>query len=145
MYAHVVVGTDGSESAKLAVEHAAHLAKASEAKLHVVHAVKLPSRAALVAPEMAAAAASADVDAERWARQLLDETAAPLAADGLRVETYLSPRSPADALCAVAEEQMADVIVVGNKGMKGARRILGSVPNDVAHRAGCAVLIVPTC
>jgi nucleotide-binding universal stress UspA family protein len=145
MYAHVVVGTDGSETARLAVEHAAHLAKSSGAKLHVVHAVRLPSRAAMVAPEMAAMAASADVDAETWARQLLVDTAAALEADGQRVETHLSARAPADALCEVAEEQMADVIVVGNRGMKGARRILGSVPNDVAHRAGCAVLIVPTC
>jgi nucleotide-binding universal stress UspA family protein len=145
MYAHVVVGTDGSETARLAVEHAAHLARSSGAKVHVVHAVRLPSRAPLVAPEMAGVAASADVDVERWARELLAETASALEGEGLRVQTHLSARSPADALCEVAEQQMADVIVVGNKGMRGARRILGSVPNDVAHRAGCAVLIVPTC
>jgi nucleotide-binding universal stress UspA family protein len=42
---------------------------------------------------------------------------------------------------AVAEEQQVDLIVVGNKGMKGAKRILGSVPNAVAHAAPCAVLI----
>jgi nucleotide-binding universal stress UspA family protein len=33
---------------------------------------------------------------------------------------------------------------VGNKGMKGVRRVLGSVPNAIAHSAGCAVLIVNT-
>ena len=145
MYEHVVVGTDGSVTAKRAVEHAAHLAKGSGATLHVVHAVRLPSRAAMVAPEMAAAAAGADADAERFARELLDELAAGLAADGIDVRTHLSAKAPADALCAVANEEGADVIVVGNKGMKGARRVLGSVPNHVAHRADCAVLIVPTC
>lgn len=145
MYAHVVVGTDGSATAKLAVDHAAHLARSSGAVLHVVHAVRLPSRAALVAPEMAAAAAGADADAEQHARRLLDDAAAALGADGIDVRTHLSVRSAADALCTVAEEVGADVIVVGNKGMKGARRVLGSVPNAVAHHAGCAVLVVPTC
>jgi nucleotide-binding universal stress UspA family protein len=44
----------------------------------------------------------------------------------------------------VADSERADLIVVGNKGMKGARRVLGSVPNSVAHRANCSVLILPT-
>ena len=145
MYTNVVVGTDGSATAGRAVEHAAHLAGSSGATLHVVHAVRLPSRAARVAPEMAAAAAGADADAERFATQLLEEVAAKLTAEGLTVRTHLSAKTAADALCAVAAEHEADVIVVGNKGMKGVRRVLGSVPNDVAHRADCAVLIVPTC
>jgi nucleotide-binding universal stress UspA family protein len=51
---------------------------------------------------------------------------------------------PAEALTGVADREAADLIVVGNKGMKGARRVLGSVPNDVAHRATCSVLIVDT-
>ena len=49
---------------------------------------------------------------------------------------------PADVLCAVAEEQGADVLIVGNKGMH--RRVLGSVPNTVSHKAPCSVLIVKT-
>lgn len=145
MYANVVVGTDGSATAARAVEHAAHLAASSGATLHLVHAVRLPSRAALVAPDLAAVAVGADADAERHGRRLLDDAAAKLLADGLAVRTHLSVHGAADALCAVAEEQQAEVIVVGNRGMKGARRLLGSVPNDVAHRAACAVLIVPTC
>ena len=52
-------------------------------------------------------------------------------------------RSP-DRIVSVAEEQQVELIVVGNKGMKGAKRILGSVPNAVAHSAPCAVLIVST-
>jgi nucleotide-binding universal stress UspA family protein len=50
----------------------------------------------------------------------------------------------ADLITQVAEQVNADLIVVGNKGMKGARRLLGSVPNRVAHRALCSVLIVRT-
>jgi nucleotide-binding universal stress UspA family protein len=52
---------------------------------------------------------------------------------------------PVDALVNVAEQEGADLIVVGNKGMAGVRgKVLGSVPNSVAHRAHCAVLILPT-
>ena len=51
---------------------------------------------------------------------------------------------PADAICEVAAEVGADVIVVGNKGMNGVRRVLGSVPNSVAHQAPCSVLIAFT-
>ncbi len=56
-----------------------------------------------------------------------------------------SVEPPAAAICKVAEAVQADVVVVGNKGMKGARWVMGSVPNAVAHKAHCAVLIVPTC
>ena len=51
----------------------------------------------------------------------------------------------ADAIVDVAEEQRCDLIVVGNKGMTGAKRfLLGSVPNKVSHHAPCSVLIVRT-
>jgi len=52
--------------------------------------------------------------------------------------------APADAICEVAAEVDADLIIVGNKGMKGVRRVLGSVPNSVAHQAPCSVLIAAT-
>ena len=52
---------------------------------------------------------------------------------------------PADAILDVAEEINADLIVVGNKGMTGARRfLLGSVPNKVSHHAPSSVIIVRT-
>ena len=47
-------------------------------------------------------------------------------------------------LIADAAEVEADLIVVGNKGMTGVRRVLGSVPNSVAHSAPCSVLIAFT-
>ena len=52
--------------------------------------------------------------------------------------------SPADAILDTAKAVGADLILVGSKGMRGARRVLGSVPNSVAHGAECAVLIVKT-
>ena len=145
MYERIVVGTDGSKTAKAAVDHAAHIAYLSSATLHLVCAVRLPSRSALMAPEFATVAHTADVDAERAGKEMLDALASKLRADGLAVRTHVSVEPPSAAICKVAEAERADVIVVGNKGMKGARRVLGSVPNAVAHKASCAVLIVPTC
>jgi nucleotide-binding universal stress UspA family protein len=62
-------------------------------------------------------------------------------------EVNVHPREgdPADAILDVAEERSSDLIVVGNKGMSGAKRfLLGSVPNKVSHHAPCSVLIVRT-
>ena len=62
----------------------------------------------------------------------------------LDVHTHVRPDEPAQALVAVADETRARMIVVGSQRMRGARRVLGSVPNRVSHHARCAVLIVPT-
>jgi len=61
------------------------------------------------------------------------------------VRTHPIQGDPADAILNVAEEIKADLIVVGNKGMTGARRyFLGSVPNKVSHHAPCSVMIIRT-
>ena len=58
--------------------------------------------------------------------------------------THAREGDPADAILDVAEETKADLVIVGNKGMTGARRfLLGSVPNKISHHAPCSVLIVP--
>jgi nucleotide-binding universal stress UspA family protein len=64
---------------------------------------------------------------------------------GVPVNVYPRQGDPADAILDVAEEQDADLVVVGNKGMTGAKRfLLGSVPNKVSHHAPCSVLIIRT-
>ena len=64
---------------------------------------------------------------------------------GVEVETFAREGDPADAILDVAEERGADLVVVGNKGMTGAKRfLLGSVPNKVSHHAPCSVLIIRT-
>ena len=66
-------------------------------------------------------------------------------AAGVEVETFARQGDPADAILDVAEERNADLIIVGNKGMTGAKRfLLGSVPNKVSHHAPCSVLIIRT-
>jgi nucleotide-binding universal stress UspA family protein len=66
-------------------------------------------------------------------------------AGGVPVETFAREGDPADAILDVAEERSADLVVVGNTGMTGAKRfLLGSVPNKVSHHAPCSVLIIRT-
>ncbi len=64
---------------------------------------------------------------------------------GVEVHTHAREGDPADAILDVAEERKTDLIIVGNKGMTGAKRfLLGSVPNKVSHHAPCSVLIIRT-
>ena len=75
----------------------------------------------------------------------LREAAERIEAAGVQVTSYAREGDPADAILDVAEERGADLIVVGNKGMTGAKRfLLGSVPNKVSHHAPCSVLIIRT-
>lgn len=63
----------------------------------------------------------------------------------MEVNIHARQGDPADAILDVAEEQNADVVIVGNRGMTGAKRfLLGSVPDKVSHHAPCSVLIVRT-
>jgi nucleotide-binding universal stress UspA family protein len=74
------------------------------------------------------------------------EAAAALAAEaGAEVTTHALAGDPADALLSLCEQVDADLLVIGNRGMQGARRfLLGSVSSRCAHHAGCSVLIVQT-
>jgi len=145
MFKKLVVGTDGSETADEAVRKAAELAHTAGAKLHIVSAYE-PVAPARLREE----AVEVPRDLE-WAinpRQDVDATldhAAAIAGEGIEVETHARQGDPADAILDVAEEISADLIIVGNKGMTGARRfLLGSVPNRISHHAPCAVLIIRT-
>jgi nucleotide-binding universal stress UspA family protein len=73
---------------------------------------------------------------------LLDKV--PGGIEGIKVEIHTAVGDPAEVLVKRADEVGADLIVVGSKGMRGTRRVLGSVPNSVAHKAGCHVLIAKT-
>jgi nucleotide-binding universal stress UspA family protein len=139
----IVVGTDGSDSAKVAVEEAVRLAKLLGAELHVVSSFK-PLRGARIAgaPEGAAKVWAPLPDS--GVEAILGEAAAGIRIREVPVETHAREEEPADALLRVAEDVGAKMIVVGSRGMHGARRVLGSVPNEVSHKAHCNVLIVAT-
>ena len=77
--------------------------------------------------------------------QVLEAAAGAAKQAGVEVATHAREGDPADAILDVAEQTKADLIVVGNKGMTGARRfLLGSVPNKISHHAPCSVFIVRT-
>ena len=75
---------------------------------------------------------------------VVEEAAATVRMSGVGVRPHAVTGDPADALLAIAEQENADLIVVGSRGMHGMTRVLGSVPNKVSHRARCSVLIVAT-
>jgi nucleotide-binding universal stress UspA family protein len=146
MFDSIVVGTDGSDTAKEAVRQAVELAKSVGAELLLVSAYQ-PVSGLSVSPERARVAEDAQwmVSARDDVASLLSEAAAAAEAAGVAVQTFPRQGDPADAILDVAEERDADLIVVGNKGMTGAKRfLLGSVPNRVSHHAPCSVLIIRT-
>jgi nucleotide-binding universal stress UspA family protein len=144
MYDRIVVGTDGSETASGAVTQALQLAKLCGATVHIVSAYKTGVALAAMAPETAAYMPT-DADVRGRAEEILERATRQVRDAGVKVESHAVPGSAAEAIIQVAEGQKADLIVVGNRGMAGARRILGSVPNNVAHHAPCSVLIASTC
>jgi nucleotide-binding universal stress UspA family protein len=85
------------------------------------------------------------LDTGDLADSLLDDLASRARLAGVReVQTHAGSGDPADVICGIAQQVSADLVIVGNKGMTGVRRVLGSVPNSVAHQAPCSVLIVST-
>jgi nucleotide-binding universal stress UspA family protein len=141
----IVAGTDESPTAQAAVREAVHLARQLGARLHLVGACRqLP---AWVMADPAPVAMAVEVLAENTVRlrESLQHSAARLAADGVAATAHVAEGEPGEVIVSVAEEVGADLIVVGNRGMRGARRVLGSVPNWVSHHAPCSVLIVRTC
>ncbi len=143
MYKRILVGTDGSPSAFTAVQAAADLALQCGAELHLVTAYR-PMSSLMTHPEFAMLSASAldDVQPAEGAKEVTGRTAEAL--KGVELQQHQVGGPAADALVDLAASIDADLIVVGSRGMTGARRILGSVPNSVAHNASCSVLIVHT-
>ncbi|HEX2358512.1 MAG TPA: universal stress protein [Solirubrobacterales bacterium] len=146
MFDRIVVGTDGSETAAEAVRTAIELARLSGAKLEIVSAYEpVPQQRLRHEEEGISGDVAYVVNPREDVQFVLDKAAG--AAKEAKVDVVTHPREgdPADALLDVAEENKADVVIVGNKGMTGARRfLLGSVPNKISHHAPCDVWIVRT-
>jgi nucleotide-binding universal stress UspA family protein len=143
MFKSIVVGTDGSETADIALRRAIALAALTGGKLHVVSAYD-PSPARVggnkPVPEAAEWSVGSDFKVEAVLQRAQDEAGA----GKVDFEVHAPKGDAADSLIAAAKEHDADVIVLGSRGMQGARRVLGSVPNKVSHHAPCDVLIVQT-
>ncbi len=146
MIGSIVVGTDGSDTAKEAVRQATELAKAVGARLNLVSAYA-PISEARLREERVEVPQDLQwmVNPREEVDATLEEAAGNVKESGVPVETFAREGDPADAILDVAEEQKADLIVVGNKGMTGAKRfLLGSVPNKVSLHAPCSVMIIRT-
>jgi nucleotide-binding universal stress UspA family protein len=146
VFTRIVVGTDGSETAAEAVRQAVDLARLSGAQLSIVSAFEPVSGRRLQDEQQGV---PADIQHAVGPREdvnlTLDAAAAAARKEGIEVQTHPVEGNPGEAILNVAEQTGADLIVVGNKGMTGARRfLLGSVPNNVSHHAPCSVMIVRT-
>jgi nucleotide-binding universal stress UspA family protein len=143
MFKCIVVGTDGSETANAAVELAVALAKQGGAELHIVNAFRTTTSSGQLGVVGGGAPANPDLSQAIGAeasQRLVDSISEQAA--GVSVHAHSLNDSPADAVIKVAESVGADLIVVGNKGME--RRVFGSVPNSIAHKAPCNLLIAKT-
>jgi nucleotide-binding universal stress UspA family protein len=147
MFASILVGTDGSDTARSAVHHAIDLARELGARLLIVSAYE-PVSSARLREERIEIPQDLQwmVNPREDVLAMLEEAAGDARSVGLEaIETFARQGDAADAILDVAEEQRVDLIVVGNRGMTGAKRfLLGSVPNKVSHHAPCSVLIVRT-
>ena len=144
MYRTIVVGTDCSPTADVAVMRAAELAVLTGARLLLVSAYQ-ESASAL------AAMAGASPFAHGWPESAVQEqrsrveaTATRLRAAGLEVDVRVEVGGAAETLVGAAEAVGADLLVVGDRGLKGIRGLLGSVPSRVSHRARLDILVVHT-
>jgi nucleotide-binding universal stress UspA family protein len=139
----ITVGTDGSDTASKAVEFALSVAEKFGAKVVVASSYRPVGEDRLrkeqsEAPQDIQWSINPTEDVDNALRSVEE-----IARDrGLEVTSEARQGDPADVLCDIAEEHGADLLVVGNKGMQ--RRVLGSVPNSVSHKAPCSVVIVKT-
>jgi nucleotide-binding universal stress UspA family protein len=141
MISTVAVGTDGSATAAEAVRVAAEIARRFGAELVLVSAFQESDRAPMdrgSAPEEVQWAFSPSARV----REILARAEEGLRSDGIACRALVDEGDPADVLVRLATECGADILVIGNKGMR--RRVLGSVPNSVTHKAPCSVLVVKT-
>jgi nucleotide-binding universal stress UspA family protein len=136
MISTVAVATDGSETAGEAVNQATEIARRFGAKLWLLSAFESSPRNDKNIELQWSSSSSAQV------KSLLEKLEAETTAAGVECETQVDEGDPADVIVRLATEVGADLLVIGNKGMQ--RRVLGSVPNTVTHKAACSVLVVKT-
>ena len=143
MISTVAVGTDGSDTAAKAVEFAIDMASRYDAKIVFLSAYKTVAderlkREARDAPEDIQWQINPAEDVEPSLRDAVDAARER----GLDATSEAQDGEPAKVLVDLASKHDADVLVIGNKGMS--RKVLGSVPNTVSHKADCSVVIVKT-
>jgi nucleotide-binding universal stress UspA family protein len=145
MYARILVATDGSRAADLAVTEAVELAKTQDATLRIAHVIDASNIG--IDPEFVSRADFRNAKA-RAGREILAEAAAFARDAGLRVEIRLLEierldQRTVDVLAEEAKAWPADLVVIGSHGEHGPNRLhLGSVAEDLVRIAAEPVLLV---
>ena len=151
----IVVGTDGSKPADEAVRQATDMASREGARLHLETAYHHPQ----ILPETTirtndpkgvidtgrtdGGPHTETVDLREVAESVLKRAARDALSKGVEVETHAREGQPAEVIIAVANQEQADLIVVGSRGLTGIKRyLLGSVSSKVSEHAPCNVMIV---
>jgi nucleotide-binding universal stress UspA family protein len=135
----IVVGTDGSRGAEAAVEKVIGLVPGSGETVHLVCAYPGPS----VLERLGLSARQEAVDMRGVAADVLARSESRFREAGFTVHKHTREGDPADTIIDVAEEENADLIVVGARGATGMRRfMLGSVAGKLSHHAPTSLLIV---
>jgi nucleotide-binding universal stress UspA family protein len=144
MISTVAVGTDGSKTAAAAVAAAFDLAERYGARLVVISASSPVAREAGAVRLSGATSPhpSWEANEAEQVERVLAAAEESAAERGIECRSAMAPGDPAEVIVNLAEQHHADLLVVGNKGME--RRVLGSVPNSVSHKATCSVLVVKT-
>jgi len=139
MLSTVAVGTDGSATAAKAVEAATEIARRFDAKLVLL---SVATEARDEPPEGVSEELQWAFSKDARAREMLSRAEQELQSAGIDCKAMIDSGDPAEVLVRLAEECGADLLVIGNRGMH--RRVLGSVPNTVTHKAPCSVYVVKT-
>ena len=151
----IVVGTDGSEPAAEAVRQATDMAGREGARLHLVTAYPDPQMLrerttiwtndpkGVMDSGRTADGAHTIVDLREVAESLVQRAAHDARSKGVEVETHVQEGQPAEVIIDVANQEQADLIVVGSRGLTGIKRyLLGSVSSKVSEHAPCSVMVV---
>jgi nucleotide-binding universal stress UspA family protein len=142
----ILLATDGSEEAALAAHTATDVAGKTDSELHVVLVGLSAAYVGMGPPEIADIPPPRQEELDEEARRLLDAQVKQIEADGSTVaQAHLRVGRPGEQIVVLAEEIGAGLIVMGNRGLGGLRRLLmGSVSDSVVRHAHCPVLIVRT-
>jgi nucleotide-binding universal stress UspA family protein len=144
-YKVVVVGTDGSDTSFRAVDRAAAIAAESDAKLIVATAFMAEDEVRSGEPDQLKGEkyrTEGNAPVYGMLREAVDRARTAGAKD---IEEKAIPGAPIDVLVDLVDDVGADLLVVGNVGVKSvAGRLLGSVPTAVRRRANTEVLVVDT-
>ncbi|GAB3940272.1 universal stress protein [Corynebacterium tapiri] len=143
-YSTIVVGTDGTDTAEIAVRHAAALARAFEAKLIIACGSYGNSGSLLNSPNREVS--TLPVVSEELAQEYLTSAFAVAKDEGVAdIELECISATPVDALLTCVDEHDADAVVVGNQGVNSLTgRVFGNIPTETARRSTVDVVLVNT-